>query len=131
MPLFRRVIESDPTESGVWYMAGQCCRFLNDIDGAIMHLARAVDLNQNEPPVFLALGIALQLNQKWDDAVEAFRRAIELDADYELAYNSLALKALGSEGLGPFVEWQIAGNQDGALLITLGDCLEEQLGAGL
>jgi len=40
-------------------------------------------------------------------------------------------KALGSEGLGPFVEWQIAGNQDGALLITLGDCLEEQLGAGL
>jgi tetratricopeptide (TPR) repeat protein len=91
LDLFRRIIESEPAQWNVWYMAGQCCRFLDDIDGAIAHLARATDLNQNEPPAFLALGIAYQLNFQWDDAVEAFRRAVELDADYELAYNSLAL----------------------------------------
>jgi len=31
-------------------------------------------------------------------------------------------EALRSEGLGPFVEGQIAGNQDRPLLIALGDC---------
>jgi tetratricopeptide (TPR) repeat protein len=33
----------------------------------------------------------LQLRAQWGEAVEAFRRAIEIDPDYELAYNSLAL----------------------------------------
>lgn len=89
--LLRRAIDQDPSQWNAWYMAGQCCRFLNDVDGAIEHLSRAAELKRDEPPVFLALGIAFQLNRQWDDAIEAFRRAIEIDSDYELAYNSLAL----------------------------------------
>src|SRR5438046_2555850 len=91
LQLLRRAVAQDPSQWHAWYMAGQCCRFLNDIDGAIEHLSRAADLKRDEPPVFLALGIVLQLNTRWDDAIEAFRRAIEIDSDYELAYNSLAL----------------------------------------
>lgn len=91
LQLFRRVIDQDPSQWYVWYMAGQCCRFLNDIDGSIEHLSRAAELKRDEPSIFLALGIAFQLSTQWDNAIEAFRRAIEIDSDYELAYNSLAL----------------------------------------
>lgn len=89
--LLRRVIDQDPSQWSVWYMAGQCCRFLNDIDGAIEHLSCAAELKRDEPLIFLALGIAFQLSTQWDNAIEAFRHAIEIDSDYELAYNSLAL----------------------------------------
>ena len=37
----------------------------------------------------------------------------------------------GAEGLGPFIEGQIAGDQRGAALLALGDHLKKQLGAGL
>ena len=40
-------------------------------------------------------------------------------------------EALGAEGLGPFIEGQIAGNQGRAALVTLRDQLEQQFGAGL
>lgn len=91
LPLLRRAIEADPSQWHAWYMAGQCCRFLNDIDGAIAHLGRAAELKRDEAPVFLALGIAHQLRSRWADAVESFRQALTIDPDYELAYNSLAL----------------------------------------
>lgn len=91
LPLFHRALDQDPSQWNVWYMAGQCCRFLNDIEGAIERLSRAVKLKGDEPAVFLALGIAFQMDAQWDQAIEAFSRAIEIDADYELAYNSLAL----------------------------------------
>jgi len=91
LQLLHRAIDQDPSQWNAWYMAGQCCRFLNDIDGAVDHLARAAELKADEPPVFLALGIAFQLNTQWDHAIEAFGRAIEIDSDYDLAYNSLAL----------------------------------------
>lgn len=39
-------------------------------------------------------------------------------------------QALGSEGFGPFVERQVAGNQGGAALVALRDQFEQQLGAG-
>jgi tetratricopeptide (TPR) repeat protein len=89
--LLRQVIDQDPSSWNAWYLAGQCCRLLNDIDGAIAHLTRAAELGADQASVFLALGIALQLRARWDDALEALRRAIEIDPDYELAYNSLAL----------------------------------------
>lgn len=34
LPLLRRSIEQDPSKWNTWYVAGQCCRFLRDIDGA-------------------------------------------------------------------------------------------------
>lgn len=91
LPLLHRALDEDPEQWNAWYMAGQCCRFLNDIDGAIEALSKAAALRTDQPPLFLALGVACQLKSQWDKAVDAFRRAIEIDPDYELAYNSLAL----------------------------------------
>lgn len=91
LTLLERAIDQDPLSWSTWYMAGQCCRFMNDIDGAIERLARAKALKADEPSILLALGIAFQLSERWDEAKEALGRAIEFDPDYELAYNSLAL----------------------------------------
>ena len=91
LPLLRRVIDQDASHGNAWYLAGQCCRFLNDIEGAVEYLTRASELSSDEPPVFLALGIALQQRSAWSGAISAFRRAIELNPNYFLAYNSLAL----------------------------------------
>jgi tetratricopeptide (TPR) repeat protein len=91
IPLFRKAIEQDPSHWGYWYMAGQCYRFLNDLDNAVTYLKKSVALKSDEPTVQLALGIALQLTNRFEEAIDAFRRAIEIDPDYELAYNSLAL----------------------------------------
>lgn len=84
-------LAEDPLNWYAWYLAGQCSRFLNDIKGAITQLSRAAELMPNEPEIFLGLGIALQLGERWDDAINALQHAIELDSDMALAYNSLAL----------------------------------------
>jgi len=91
LPLLLRAVNQNPSDWNIWYMAGQCYRFLNNIDGAITFLSHAVELGADHPSAFLALGIAYQLRNRWAEAIEAFRRAIDIDPDYELAYNSLAL----------------------------------------
>ncbi len=91
LPLFRKAIEQDPSSWGNWYMAGQCCRFTNDLHNAVTYLKKAMALKSDEPPVLLALGIALQLTNCFTEAIDAFRQAIQIDPDYVLAYNSLAL----------------------------------------
>ncbi|RKF14574.1 MFS transporter, partial [Altericroceibacterium spongiae] len=64
---------------------------------------------------------------------EAIAFAVHLeDADVMgQAIEERACETLGSEGFGPFVEGQVAGDQGGAAFVTLGDQLEQQFGAGL
>lgn len=87
----RQAMQQDPANWNILYMAGQCCRFLNDLHGATSYLNKAVAVKPDEPSLLLALGIALQLKGSFSNAIEAFRKALEIDPDYVLAYNSLAL----------------------------------------
>jgi tetratricopeptide (TPR) repeat protein len=91
LPLLQRGIAEDPSDWNLEYLAGQCCRFVGDFDGAVEHLGRASMLAPGVASVFLALGIAHQQRSDWDDAIAAFAHAIDIDPDYDLAYNSLAL----------------------------------------
>ena len=47
------------------------------------------------------------------------------------AVEERAGQAFEAEHLGPFVEWQVGGDQGGAAFIALAEHLEQQLGAGL
>jgi tetratricopeptide (TPR) repeat protein len=91
LPLFHQVFRADPSDWNAIYLAGQCCRWLNDFDGAIDCLQQAAKINPNEGPIFLALGIACQLKEDWGAAMDALKRAIQIDPDYVLAFNSLAM----------------------------------------
>ena len=88
---FDKLLSRSRTDWSLFYMAGQCARFSNDLPKAAYLLQRSAALNPNEPQVYLALGIALQLTNQLSESVEAFRRAIELDGDLVSAYNSLAI----------------------------------------
>ncbi|MCG2830394.1 MAG: tetratricopeptide repeat protein [Desulfobacteraceae bacterium] len=91
LTLFQDLICHNPGDWALYYMAGQCCRFLNDLTGAIEYLRKSIEINPKEPSVLLALGIALQLNKQYEVAVDVLKLAIEVDSDFELGYNSLAL----------------------------------------
>lgn len=91
LPLLQKAIDEDPSNWGAWYMAGQCYRFMDELPTAVSYHSKAAALKPDEPAVLLALGIALQLTNRLGEAVEVFRQAIEVDQDYELAYNSLAM----------------------------------------
>ena len=89
--LFQKMIQTGHSDWGIFYMAGQCCRLINDLDGAISYLSQADKLNPEDPTILHALGISLQLKKSFHEAIDKFRKAIEVDPNFELAYNSLAL----------------------------------------
>ncbi len=89
--IFKQLLTNDADDWSLLYMAGQCCRFQNDLKGAINYLRAAATMNTREPRILLALGIAQQLNRAFAGAIDSLRHARELDPDCVLAYNSLAL----------------------------------------
>lgn len=91
LPLLGEASKRDPSDWNAEYLAGQCCRFMGDLDGAVEHLTRAARLAPRQPNVFLALGIAHQFRASWEMSIEALRHATELDPHYAEAYNSAAL----------------------------------------
>lgn len=87
----RPCIEVEQPSWNALYLLGQCHRFLNQFDEAIRLLDLAAQTAPAQAPVFLALGISFQLNGQLDQSQRVFLKAIEIDPDYALAYNSLAL----------------------------------------
>lgn len=90
LPMLQRLINDNPKDWSVRYMAGQCCRYLKDFKSAIEYLTIASTLKPDEASVF-ALGIAHQQVKNFSASIDSFRRSLELDPDNELAYNSLAM----------------------------------------
>lgn len=84
-------LRTEPHDWYAIYMSGVANRFLGDLDEAIALLSRAVTLNANQAPVFLALGIAQQLRGNLEDAVVSLTHAIRLKPELVEAYNSLGL----------------------------------------
>ena len=88
----------EPVDWQSLYLAGESHRCLNDFVRAVEFLKRAAAAAPTVAPVFLALGIALQLAEQFSEAKEALAHAIEIDGDYALAFNSLAMtQKLGNE----------------------------------
>jgi len=105
LPLFLRLIESNPDDWSLFYMAGQCYRFADNVPEAVHALKKAADLNPGEAQVFLALGIAYQLTEDYRSAVVSLEQAIRLEPQLFSAYNSLGLTYRKSGEFGKALEW--------------------------
>lgn len=53
--------------------------------------------NSSPAAVHYRIGLELLANEYWDDAVEAFRKAIELDAEFALAHYGLGRAEMGRQ----------------------------------
>jgi tetratricopeptide (TPR) repeat protein len=89
LPIFLSLMESNSDDWGLYYMTGQCLRFINNIPEAIRYLNKAASLNPNNATIFLALGIALQLAEEYELAIEKLKRAVRLEPVLFEAYNSI------------------------------------------
>ena len=88
---FLESLKSDAHQAHIQYMNGQAYRFLENFPKAVKHLQSAVEIDETHKEWFLALGIALQLDEQLEKSVDAFRQANVIDPDYHLPYNSAAI----------------------------------------
>jgi tetratricopeptide (TPR) repeat protein len=87
----RTALQQSAADWHAHYVLGLCLRFEQDFAAACVSLDRANDLAPKHPPVLLALAIARQLNGEYRAAIDAIRIALEVDPDYAIAFNTLAM----------------------------------------
>jgi tetratricopeptide (TPR) repeat protein len=73
------------------YVLGLLFRFEQDFAAACVCLDHANNLLPNNPSVLLALAIARQQNGEYRAAIDAIRIALEVDPDYAVGFNTLAM----------------------------------------
>lgn len=88
---FLRAAALVPDDWSAWYWAGQSARYDHDFESAHEHLSRAAQLAPRQTSALLALGIVLQLMERFGEAVTVLGSAIALDGDFAIAYNSLGV----------------------------------------
>ena len=105
IPIFISLIEADSEDWSLYYMVGQCYRFLDNITEAVQFLSKSAHLNPNNAHIFLALGIAHQLAEEYELAIVTLTQAISLDPMLFQAYNSLGLTYSKNSQFREALEW--------------------------
>ena len=98
LPRLTTLLEAQPTFAHAWYLLGQCHRFSGKIASSISALTKATQLDPSQESYFLALGIAYQLNESYEESLASLRQAHAIKSDYLEAYISAAitLKRMGN-----------------------------------
>jgi tetratricopeptide (TPR) repeat protein len=91
LSVFESLINSTPRDWNLHYLAGQCCRMLDQLPQAMRFLENASIFNQNEASIYLGLGIVNQLLGNFDKSIDSLEIAISLDSTLMQAYNSLGI----------------------------------------
>jgi len=105
LPRFLRLIEKHPEDWSLYYMTGQCYRFMNDLGQAVRYLHKASSMNNVSPYLYLALGIAFQLSEDYDSAIQALKQAVQLNPSLVAACNSIGLTYKLMGRLHEALEW--------------------------
>ena len=82
-------LKEDPENEEILYILGLVCAHLEDYEGAIQHLKKALDVNVPKADMYLALGAVYQKKLLFDDAVGFYRKALEVDPDFAEAYENM------------------------------------------
>ena len=88
--LLLQALDDGEDDENLYYLIGQCYRFINNYAMAIYYLKIAVDMSSSIHN-FMALGIVFQLDKQYSQSIKILKLAIEKDPNHLLAYNSLAL----------------------------------------
>ncbi len=97
---FRRAVDLRPTVPACLDLA-TACGAIDDMDGALDALKRAIQLDPSAAEPFARSGTALRWSGQLDAAVSAFRRAVELDPAHAAAAGGLAYALLMHDRTSP------------------------------
>jgi tetratricopeptide (TPR) repeat protein len=94
---YRRALELEPELTGAYLNLGRLLHEQGDLIAAETLYRQALAGCEPEATAAFNLGVVLQDGERWAEAGEAYRRALELEPDYADAYYNLAsvYEALG------------------------------------
>ena len=98
LELFRMASILDPESANAYINIGDVYFDKGELDNAIKNYLEAIKLNDQDPRAFGKCAIALWENDYVEESIIAYTKAIELDNEYELAYNNLGVAYL--DGIG-------------------------------
>jgi tetratricopeptide (TPR) repeat protein len=87
---FKKATAQKPTDGEAWYELGWCYNELLKYTEAISALKNAKTYLKDQPKVFYESGYANDFGGKIDDAVQDYKKCIELNENYSGAYRQLA-----------------------------------------
>ena len=73
---FNRCLEINPDHASAHHNCGNSLRDLKKIDDALHHYSKSSDLEYENPDMHCNWGLALQLQERWELAIEQFQIAI-------------------------------------------------------
>jgi len=89
LELAREVVSEYPADRNVHYILGYGYRLDQQFERSEFHFRKAIALNPDDTFSLLGLGITLQMQEKFEDAISVLKEAIRLDQYHQDAYNSL------------------------------------------
>src|SRR5262249_33467766 len=88
---YHKAIAADPRSSSAHNNLGSLlCDVLRDYDQAIRYFRKAIALNPNNANAYCNLSVPLGRQNKWPEAIDACKKAIDADPLYGDALNNLA-----------------------------------------
>lgn len=89
--LYRRILSANPAQINARYLLGTLLLQQGDSQAAITELEPLLRNRRDIPDLHNNLGIAYHALSRWEDAISAFRAAIELKSNYQQAHFNLAM----------------------------------------
>ena len=101
---FCKALESDPGEYSAYLGLSECARKAQRPEDQLRMVKEAMTLAPDDPDVWNAYAVALEVAHRLDEATQAYNKALSLDAHHRKAANNLGFLlekrvAQGEEGL--------------------------------
>ena len=89
VPQFLRCLELNPTHNNAHHNLANIYRDQNNLDLALEHYELSNKSQHNNPDMHCNWGLAYQLKERWDKAINCFEIAITQKADHAPSYVNL------------------------------------------
>jgi protein O-GlcNAc transferase len=86
---FLAALESDPGEYSAYLGLSECYRQMQRLDDQLRMVKEAMALAPEDPDVWNARGVALEISDKLGEATEAYEKALTFDPQHRKAANNL------------------------------------------
>ena len=79
--LFKKKVDADPKDASAFFYLGEAYNFLHRDEDAARNYREATQLNEKDEEAWYQLGMVLIKLARYSEAVNAFQKALELDAN--------------------------------------------------